>query len=76
LYLIGLTHLYPSNFGYGIPLVGGLEGAANQMLFLNGLGSEPRIDARRAQKKQLFYPRSPCRIDYVGSIPDFLKKPI
>ena len=60
-----LAHLDARDLGDGIPLVGGLERTGEQVLLLDRLRRELRIDAARAQKHELADPRAMGRIDHI-----------
>jgi hypothetical protein len=62
---VGLAELDAGNLGDGVPLVGRLEGAAQQELLLQRLGGHPRVDAGAAEEQQLAHPMPPGRIDDV-----------
>ncbi len=66
LLVIGLAHLDTGDFGHGIPLIGRLQLASEEMLFLHGLGSEFWIDAGRTEKKELLAPTLIGCINDVG----------
>ncbi len=50
----------------GVPLVGRLERTGEQGILAHRLSCEPRIDAGRAEKQELFDPDLACRLDDVG----------
>ena len=50
---VGLAELDAGDLGDGIPLVGGFQRAAQEVLLLQGLGRQARINAGTAEKKQL-----------------------
>lgn len=50
---ICLTHLDASDLGDGVPLVGWLEGGGEKSGFRDGLRSELRVDAGRAEEDEL-----------------------
>jgi len=51
---IGLAEHEAGDFGDAIPLVGGFERAGEEVVFFDGLRSEPGIDASAAEEEQLF----------------------
>jgi len=51
---IGLAEFDAGDLGHGVPLIGGLEGTAQEAILLHGLGSQPGIDAGTAEEEQLF----------------------
>ena len=61
-----LAELDTGDLGDRIPLVGGLQGPAEQGLFTNRLLGEFRIDAAAAQKQQPPHARAPGRFDHMG----------
>jgi len=51
---IGLAHLDARNFRQSVSIIGWFQRPGEQILFLDGLWAQFRINARRAEKQQLF----------------------
>jgi len=63
---ISLAHLDARDLGDGVPLVGGFEGAGEEVRFLKGLRRQFRINARTAEEQQLFHPRLARSVNEIG----------
>src|SRR5258708_5365424 len=60
------AHLYPGNLRYRVRPIGRLQRSGKKVVLLYRLRTVARINARRAEEKQLLYPRAPSLVNDIG----------